>query len=68
MKKRLFLLVMACIGMYSAAMATVKYSINEHWLFWQGNEEPSGVPANSWQVVDLPHTWNDRDAMDDAPG
>ena len=56
------------MGTWCAVMAQVKYSINEHWLFWQGNEKPDAVPAEDWRFVDLPHTWNERDAVDDVPG
>ena len=68
MKRLLFLLLMTCMGTWCAVMAQVKYSINEHWLFWHGNEKPDAVPAEDWRFVDLPHTWNDRDAVDDVPG
>lgn len=39
--------------------------INENWQFTKDN--PAGQAAK-WQTVNLPHTWNIADVMDDVPG
>ncbi|GHV57330.1 beta-galactosidase [Bacteroidia bacterium] len=39
-----------------------KYTINESWEFNKSNVE------NGWITVSIPHTWNDKDAVDDTPG
>ncbi len=41
--------------------ATVKYTINEGWEFRLDG-------GAQWEVVNLPHTWNNKDAVDDVPG
>ena len=45
-------------------------SINSHWQFHKGNVQTLKALAtiNDWQVVNLPHTWNAEDAIDDQPG
>ncbi len=47
------------------------YTINECWAFEKG--EHSGVISptfddKSWSIVNIPHTWNVKDAIDDIPG
>lgn len=46
-------------------------SINNDWRFIRediAHGEAPGLDDQSWQVVDLPHTWNAKDAFDDTPG
>lgn len=42
-----------------------KFTINEAWVF---QTEETGVSAAPTQIVSFPHTWNDRDVLDDTPG
>lgn len=37
-------------------------------LDWQFSKESKSARATVWQPVDLPHTWNTDDVMDDVPG
>lgn len=51
--------------------AAVKYSINELWRFHAGDGQNMRLRSyddSQWDIVNLPHTWNDKDAVDDAPG
>ena len=48
-----------------------KYTINEVWKFSKIPEENNylkNLDDNTWEIVSIPHTWNDRDALDDTPG
>lgn len=49
------------------AQQRIKQSINTNWHFHKGNETNSAVDGY-WQDVNLPHTWNTDDVMDDTPG
>ncbi|MDR0540940.1 MAG: DUF4982 domain-containing protein [Dysgonamonadaceae bacterium] len=48
-----------------------KYSINESWKF---NRIPleegwkKSIDDKNWEIISIPHTWNDKDALDDTPG
>lgn len=49
----------------------LKYSINENWQFIRQDiaEAKDGkCDDQQWQTVNLPHTWNVSDVMDDEPG
>lgn len=64
----LILLLIAGVGM---ARQRTQYSINSGWRFQQGS--PSGAwqedfDDSAWSVVNVPHTWNDRDTDDDVKG
>lgn len=41
------------------------YSINDGWLFRLG---ATNQGEEGWEIVSLPHTWNDKDCLDDIPG
>lgn len=46
-------------------------TINTHWRFKRediSHGEAPGLDDQTWQVIDLPHTWNAKDAFDDTPG
>ena len=45
-------------------------NINEGWQYTEEPHAESGTPTNvtSWKNIDLPHTWNQWDAVDNAPG
>jgi beta-galactosidase len=50
----------------------LRYTVNENWQFAgsdaPGAEKLAAPDAALWRPVDLPHTWNARDAFDDEPG
>lgn len=54
--KYILLFLLLCGRVYAQ-----KFTINETWLFQQAN-------TSATQTVSFPHTWNDRDVMDDTPG
>lgn len=59
------LIFLLLLSQLSYAGVRTVYSINDSWQFrfgetCEGNE--------GWNVVSVPHTWNDQDCLDDAPG
>lgn len=48
-----------------------RVTINQDWKFLAedapGAEQP-GFKDTRWQKIDLPHTWNNEDTLDDSPG
>ena len=54
------------------AMAkNIKYSINEAWKFALVNNAEAykvDIDDKGWEVVSFPHTWNNKDAVDEVPG
>src|SRR5882672_9538965 len=51
--------------------ARIVINENKSWLFVKDPANNLNVLNNStahWQPVDLPHTWNIDDVMDDTPG
>ncbi|MHB9056544.1 MAG: glycoside hydrolase family 2 TIM barrel-domain containing protein [Paludibacteraceae bacterium] len=51
-------LIVANISFLNAA--SIKISMNSNWLFSKDN--------STWETVQIPHSWNNMDVMDDAPG
>ena len=45
----------------------ISYTINDNWRF-SGNAVNRGLADNEWETVNVPHTWNAKDAFDDEPG
>ncbi|RMG68508.1 MAG: glycoside hydrolase family 2 protein [Bacteroidetes bacterium] len=44
-------------------------SLNQGWAYLpQPIAHPSALPAEGWQTINLPHTWNQWDATDLVPG
>ena len=45
-------------------------NINEDWSYLEENyvTVPAMTEGQNWQSIDLPHTWNQWDAVDNAPG
>ena len=61
LKIALFLILIAA-GQALSNDGRIAYTINENWKFSADNG------ANDvWKTVNIPHTWNDRDAFDDTP-
>ncbi|MBP2833674.1 DUF4982 domain-containing protein [Aquimarina sp. U1-2] len=50
------------------AQVRVKTSINSLWKFNKQEESPSktNINTNNWEIVNLPHTWNNEDVLDDG--
>jgi beta-galactosidase len=71
----LFLLFLIKILFISVEMeaqnSNVNYTINENWRFFKGDTISSKNDKESkknYELVSLPHTWNNEDAVDQAPG
>lgn len=71
MKKKQFILSFLILLLFARIVpaqedrARAILRLNENWQFTK--ENLADVNA-SWQRVDLPHTWNIEDVMDDEPG
>jgi beta-galactosidase len=50
---------------YGQSSPRIIQKINQGWQFAKAADENTML---SWQPVELPHTWNTTDVMDDAPG
>jgi beta-galactosidase len=46
----------------------VKENINSGWQFYKGEIKPGSESAQNWEKINLPHTWNALDMLDDEPG
>ena len=73
MKKNVFLLCLLFIFGVGMASADVRltHSINESWRFFKGDVSAAQSIDTSdadWETVDVPHTWNAADVLDDLPG
>lgn len=65
--KKVFLLILF-YSFFLQITATVKYTINEQWLFKKDCSKIDFLSKEGWSKIDLPHTWNAEDAFDDTPG
>ena len=55
----------------SAQAPRTRVSLNDNWRFTTAamvDAEGSTASDRIWQRVNIPHTWNDKDPFDDAPG
>ncbi len=71
MMRKFFILFLLSILVNIHLFAGVKYSMNEAWRFQlTTNKEAYKKDFNDkdWEVVSIPHTWNDQDATDETPG
>lgn len=57
--KRVSILIIL-LNIFLIVSAQQQFSINSSWLFSPDNEK--------WENVNLPHSWNTHDVMDDEPG
>ncbi|GAA4270769.1 glycoside hydrolase family 2 TIM barrel-domain containing protein [Aquimarina gracilis] len=67
--KQIFLLViLVCIYHPAISQIRSKTSINSLWRFQKQQAIPSISNPNTsdWEIVNLPHTWNDKDVLDDG--
>ncbi len=72
-RTRIFLIVLTlAYGLAPAYASTrVRYTINDGWRFISSDiadGQSASTDTRSWQNVDLPHTWNIADTLDDEPG
>ena len=72
--KRPFYLLCCLVFLFSVHLYSsprITFSINEHWKFIR-QDIPGGIQNinenYNWEIIDLPHTWNVDDVVDDEPG
>lgn len=71
--KRFFLMALMMMMVVAGMMASprIKFSINDNWRFMRQAVADAGNVQHDdsqWRLVNLPHTWNAEDVMDDVPG
>lgn len=68
---RLLFLVSCVFFCLINAQARIRFSINDQWRFMREdieNAQQQGFDDAQWERVNIPHTWNSGDAMDDEAG
>ena len=71
MKKFLYIFILLFIVGWAQAQQRVVYTINDGWKFTKGTPfeaQLTNCDDSSWETVNIPHTWNDKDADDETPG
>ena len=71
MKKLFYIFILLFIVGWVQAQQRVVYTINDGWKFTKGSPfeaQLTGCDDSSWDTVNIPHTWNDKDADDETPG
>lgn len=71
MKKLFYIFILLFIVGWAQAQQRVVYTINDGWKFTKGSPfeaQLTGCDDSSWEAVNIPHTWNDKDADDETPG
>jgi beta-galactosidase len=71
MKKFFYIFILLFIVGWAQAQQRVVYTINDGWKFTKGSPfeaQMTGCDDSSWETVNIPHTWNDKDADDETPG
>ena len=71
MKKFLYIFILMFIVGWAQAQQRVVYTINDGWKFTKGSPfeaQLAGCDDSSWETVNIPHTWNNKDADDETPG
>lgn len=71
MKKLFYIFILLFIVGWAQAQQRVVYTINDEWKFTKGSPfeaQLTGCDDSSWETVNIPHTWNDKDADDETPG
>lgn len=74
-KTRKLILALASVCILASAGSgqsrRLRFTINDGWQF-TGTDlsggEKAGIDTSGWQQVNLPHTWNIADTLDDEPG
>lgn len=71
MKKFLYIFILLFVVGWAQAQQRVVYTINDGWKFAKGSPfeaQLTGCDDSSWETVNIPHTWNNKDADDETPG
>lgn len=73
LKNRLiFAAVLFVISFYNQVNGQVKYTINESWHFIKDNSIQNinqfNLQKDETEIIDIPHTWNVEDVMDEEEG
>ena len=71
MKKLFYIFILLFIVGWAQAQQRVVYTINDGWKFTKGSPfeaQMTGCDDSSWETVNIPPTWNDKDADDETPG
>ena len=71
MKKLFYIFILLFIVGWVQAQQRVVCTINDGWKFTKGSPfeaQLTGCDDSSWETVNIPHTWNDKDADDETPG
>ena len=71
MKKLFYIFILLFIVGWAQAQQRVVYTINDGWKFTKGSPfeaQLAGCDDSSWETVNIPHTWNNKDADDETPG
>mgnify|MGYP000016223374 FL=1 len=71
MKKLFYIFILLFIVGWAQAQQRVVYTINDGWKFTKGSPfeaQLTGCDDSSWETINIPHTWNDKDADDETPG
>ena len=71
MKKLFYIFILLFIVGWAQAQQRVVYTIKDGWKFTEGypfEAQLTGCDDSSWETVNIPHTWNDKDADDETPG
>ena len=71
MKKLFYIFILLFIVGWAQAQQRVVYTINDGWKITKGSPfeaQLTGCDDSSWETVNIPHTWNDKDADDETPG
>lgn len=64
-------LVLFMLAAFGLQANRTRYTINESWYFISDNEPTMADPLfadQAYPIVSIPHTWNDLDVADEAPG
>jgi beta-galactosidase len=65
-----FVLYFINLGLAAAKSEKLKIGFNYNWHFSKDliNPTTAKLSTNKWQQINIPHTWNNLDVMDDAKG
>lgn len=67
--KKIILCVLLCMA-FTVHAQRINTTINSGWKFHRG-DIPSAINDQvfqSWETINIPHTWNDKDAFDEERG
>lgn len=70
-QKKIFHIILLFFFITVSGQEKIKQSINSNWQFYKGNSIITNLEKEKktdWEDVNLPHTWNTKDVMDDQWG